>query len=76
MILPGNNGTKSGLKTTTHGQVIRTDGTIINGLFACGNVAATIFGKGYPGHGGSLGPIMSAAYGIGVNLGTGGNTRP
>ena len=67
-VLPGNNGTKGGLRTTTSGQVIRTDGSLIEGLFACGNVAASIFGKGYPGHGGSLGPIMTAAYKLGMKL--------
>lgn len=67
-VTPGNNGTKGGLKTTTHGQVIRHDGSMIAGLYACGNVAASIFGKGYPGHGGSLGPIMTAAYATGINL--------
>ncbi|MBB2671457.1 UNVERIFIED_ORG: succinate dehydrogenase/fumarate reductase flavoprotein subunit [Rhizobium esperanzae] len=67
-ILPGNNGTKGGLRTTAHGQVLRGDGITIDGLYACGNVAASIFGKGYPGHGGSLGPIFAAAYATGVNL--------
>ncbi|OWV83876.1 hypothetical protein B5K08_12310 [Rhizobium leguminosarum bv. trifolii] len=71
-ILPGNNGTKGGLRTTIHGKVRRNDGTTIDGLYACGNVAASVFGKGYPGHGGSLGPIMAAAYAIGVNLGKSG----
>lgn len=67
-IVPGNNGTKGGLKTTMQGHVARYDGSAIDGLYACGNVAASIFGKGYPGHGGSLGPIMSAAYATGTNL--------
>ncbi|WP_105404651.1 MULTISPECIES: FAD-dependent oxidoreductase [unclassified Neorhizobium] len=68
-ILPGNNGTKGGLKTTSRGEVIRQNGSLIAGLFACGNVAASIFGKGYPGHGGSLGPILTAAYKVGVEIG-------
>jgi len=71
-ILPGNNGTKGGLRTTAQGQVTRIDGTTIGGLYACGNVAASIFGKGYPGHGGSLGPILAAAYATGISLRTGG----
>jgi 3-oxosteroid 1-dehydrogenase len=65
-----NSGTKGGLRTTVRGQVVRNDGTIIEGLSACGTVAASIFRKGYPGHGGSLGPIMAAAYATGVNLTT------
>ncbi|MEN3148903.1 FAD-dependent oxidoreductase [Neorhizobium sp. IRAMC:178] len=67
-VLPGNNGTKGGLRTTTGGHVLRPDGSAIDGLFACGNVAASIFGKGYPGHGGSLGPIMTAAYKLGMGV--------
>ncbi|MBA1344896.1 FAD-binding protein [Rhizobium sp. WYCCWR 11146] len=68
-VLPGNNGTKGGLKTTSRGKVVREDGSAIDGLFACGNVAASIFGKGYPGHGGSLGPILTAAYTVGLEVG-------
>jgi len=68
-ILPGNNGTKGGLKTTSRGEVVRHNGSLIGGLFACGNVAASIFGKGYPGHGGSLGPILTAAYKVGREIG-------
>lgn len=69
-ILPGNNGTKGGVKTTSRGEVMRQDGSLIEGLFACGNVAASIFGKGYPGHGGSLGPILTASYTLGTEIGT------
>lgn len=67
-VLPGNNGTKGGLKTKSRGSVVRDDGSAIEGLFACGNVAASIFGKGYPGHGGSLGPILTAAYIVGLEI--------
>lgn len=68
-VLPGNNGTKGGLRTDKCGRVIRHNGSKIGKLFACGNVAASIFGKGYPGHGGSLGPILTAAYKIGMGIG-------
>lgn len=67
-VLPGNNGTKGGVTTTADGHVSRPDGSTIEGLFACGNVAASILGKGYPGHGGSLGPILSTAYILAMNL--------
>ena len=57
----GNLGTKGGLLSTVHGEVLsNTDGPI-PGLFACGNVAASWMGLGYPGAGGSLGPILTAA---------------
>lgn len=61
-IFLGNLGTKGGVKTDSHGRIQDMAGTSIPGLFACGNVAASWMGPGYPGAGGSLGPIMTAAY--------------
>jgi succinate dehydrogenase/fumarate reductase flavoprotein subunit len=61
-IFLGNLGTKGGLRTDALGHVISMTGKPIDGLFACGNVAASWMGPGYPGAGGSLGPIMTAAY--------------
>ena len=60
-ILHGNNGTKGGLRTDHEGRVQKFDGDIIAGLYACGNVAASTMGPGYPGTGGSLGPAMTDA---------------
>jgi hypothetical protein len=61
-IFLGNLGTKGGLRTDAQGRVMAMSGMPIEGLFACGNVAASWMGPGYPGAGGSLGPIMAAAY--------------
>jgi hypothetical protein len=61
-IFLGNLGTKGGLRTDAQGHVMSMSGNQIEGLFACGNVAASWMGPGYPGAGGSLGPIMTAAY--------------
>jgi succinate dehydrogenase/fumarate reductase flavoprotein subunit len=61
-IFLGNLGTKGGLRTDEQGHVMSMAGKAIEGLFACGNVAASWMGPGYPGAGGSLGPIMTAAY--------------
>jgi 3-oxosteroid 1-dehydrogenase len=61
-IFLGNLGTKGGLKTDTEGRVQRLAGGAVPGLFACGNAAASWMGPGYPGAGGSLGPIMTAAF--------------
>jgi succinate dehydrogenase/fumarate reductase flavoprotein subunit len=61
-ILLGNLGTKGGLRTDAQGHVMSMTEKLIEGLFACGNVAASWMGPGYPGAGGSLGPIMTAAY--------------
>jgi 3-oxosteroid 1-dehydrogenase len=58
----GNLGTKGGVRTDSSGRVQSMNGTSIHGLYACGNVAASWMGPGYPGAGGSLGPIMTAAY--------------
>lgn len=58
----GNLGTKGGMRTDPAGRVLSMDGAVIPGLYACGNVAASWMGPGYPGAGGSLGPIMTAAY--------------
>jgi succinate dehydrogenase/fumarate reductase flavoprotein subunit len=67
-VVAGNNGTKGGLVTDEIGRVLRPDGSAVEGLFACGNAAASIMGPGYPGHGGSLGPIMTAAYRCGLTI--------
>jgi predicted oxidoreductase len=60
-ILHGKNGTKGGLTTDRDGRAIRFDGSVIPGLYACGNVAASTMGPGYPGTGGSLRPAMTDA---------------
>jgi 3-oxosteroid 1-dehydrogenase len=61
-IFLGNLGTKGGVKTDVDGRVQGMALGAIAGLYACGNVAASWMGPGYPGAGGSLGPIMTAAY--------------
>ena len=65
-IFLGNLGTKGGLKTDAEGRVQGLAGGTVPGLFACGNAAASWMGPGYPGAGGSLGPIMTAAFLCGV----------
>lgn len=58
----GNLGTKGGMRTSIDGHVLDAKSNPIDGLFACGNAAASWMGPGYPGAGGALGPIMTAAY--------------
>lgn len=41
--------TFGGLKTDTDGRVQREDGTVIDGLFACGEALGGLFSKNYPG---------------------------
>jgi 3-oxosteroid 1-dehydrogenase len=68
-IFLGNLGTKGGLLTDSNGQVLDLDGLPLHGLYACGNAAASWMGPGYPGAGGSLGPIMTAAHLCGAAVG-------
>lgn len=47
-------GTCGGLVADEHGRVLREDKTHIDGLYAIGNTAANIFGRVYPGAGGTI----------------------
>ncbi len=46
--------TKGGPRTTTDGQVLRVDDTVIDGLYAVGNAMAAPTGVAYGGSGGTL----------------------
>ncbi len=61
-VIPGDLGTYLGLATTPASQVLGNDGAVIDGLFAVGNDAATVFGGSYPGAGGTLGPAMTFGF--------------
>jgi 3-oxosteroid 1-dehydrogenase len=61
-MVPGDLGTKGGIRTDVHGRALRDDGTIIDGLYAAGNVSATVMGHTYPGPGGTIGPAMAFGY--------------
>lgn len=65
-IVPGDLGTKGGLVTDEHARVLRSDGSVIKGLYATGNTTASIMGRTYPGAGATLGPALTFAY-IAVN---------
>ena len=58
----GDIGTKGGLLTNQHAQVVREDGQPIPGLYAIGNCSASVMGTSYPGAGGTLGPAMCFGY--------------
>lgn len=55
-------GTKGGPLTDANAQVINAWGETIEGLYAVGNVAASMTGPGYPGAGGTLGPAIAFGY--------------
>lgn len=67
-VVPGTIGTKGGLVTDERARVLTVRGEPIEGLYACGNVAAFWLGRGYPGPGASIGPAMTFAYLAGLDL--------
>jgi 3-oxosteroid 1-dehydrogenase len=61
-IVPGDLGTKGGLRTDTQARVLRPDGTVIAGLYAAGNASAPVMGRSYAGAGATIGPAMTFGY--------------
>jgi 3-oxosteroid 1-dehydrogenase len=61
-IVPGDLGTKGGLRTDEHARVLREDGTPIAGLYAAGNASASVMGHSYAGAGATIGPAMTFGY--------------
>jgi 3-oxosteroid 1-dehydrogenase len=61
-MVPGDLGTKGGIRTDVSGRALRDDGSIIEGLYAAGNVSAPVMGHTYPGPGGTIGPAMTFGY--------------
>ena len=50
-IVPGDLGTKGGLRTDERARVLRADGSVIDGLYAAGNTSALVMGRSYAGPG-------------------------
>ncbi|WP_339692088.1 FAD-dependent oxidoreductase [Celeribacter baekdonensis] len=67
-LVMGDLGTFDGLATTVEGQVLDTQGTPIDGLYAVGNDRASIMGGNYPGAGITLGPALTFGYITGRHL--------
>jgi 3-oxosteroid 1-dehydrogenase len=61
-IVPGDLGTKGGLRTDARARVLRADGTPIAGLYAAGNASASVMGHSYAGAGATIGPAMTFGY--------------
>ena len=51
-------GTKGGLRTDAHAQVLDTSGEPIPGLYAAGNTMAAVSGTTYPGGGNPIGASL------------------
>jgi 3-oxosteroid 1-dehydrogenase len=61
-IVPGDLGTKGGLRTDERARVLRQDGSPIAGLYAAGNASAAVMGRSYAGAGATIGPAMTFGY--------------
>jgi 3-oxosteroid 1-dehydrogenase len=61
-IVPGDLGTKGGLRTDERARVLRADGSVIDGLYAAGNTSALVMGRSYAGPGATIGPAMTFGY--------------
>jgi 3-oxosteroid 1-dehydrogenase len=67
-IVPGDLGTKGGLVTDEHARVLRPDGSVIEGLYAAGNVSSAVMGHTYAGPGATIGPALVFGYLAAVDL--------
>jgi 3-oxosteroid 1-dehydrogenase len=61
-LVPGDLGTKGGLRTDERARVLRPDGSPIAGLYAAGNATAAVMGHSYAGAGATIGPAMTFGY--------------
>ena len=55
-------GTIGGVVTDQHARVLDESDTPIPGLYATGNMAATVMGRTYPGAGASISNTMTFGY--------------
>jgi 3-oxosteroid 1-dehydrogenase len=61
-IFPGDVGTCGGVVTNEYAQVIDEQDQVIDGLYATGNITATVMGRTYLGAGGSIANTMIFGY--------------
>lgn len=61
-VIPGDIGTNGGLVTDAYARVVNEAGQPILGLYATGNVTASVMGHSYPGAGATLGPAMTFGF--------------
>lgn len=61
-VFPGDVGTCGGVITDEHARVLDEDERVIDGLYATGNITATVMGRNYLGAGGSIANTMVFGY--------------
>jgi 3-oxosteroid 1-dehydrogenase len=61
-IVLGDLGTSGGLRTDECARVLRSDDTVVRGLYAAGNTAAPVMGRSYAGAGATIGPAMTFGF--------------
>lgn len=61
-LYPGDIGSAKGLVGDVHARLLREDGSVVDGLYACGNDLHSIMGGKYPGPGITIGPGMVFGY--------------
>ena len=61
-IVLGDLGTSGGLRTDEYARVLRSDDTVVPGLYAVGNTSAPVMGRSYAGAGATIGPAMTFGF--------------
>jgi 3-oxosteroid 1-dehydrogenase len=62
VMVPGDLGTKGGIRTDVHARVLRGDDSVVDGLYAAGNVSSPVMGHTYAGPGATIGPALTFGY--------------
>ena len=66
-VRPADLGMSAGIVTDPQARVVRSDGSAIDGLYACGNDMASVMEGAYPGPGITLGPAVTFGWLAGRN---------
>ena len=66
-VRPADLGMSAGIVTDPQARVVRSDGSAIEGLYACGNDMASVMEGAYPGPGITLGPAVTFGWLAGRN---------
>jgi 3-oxosteroid 1-dehydrogenase len=61
-MVPGDLGTKGGIRADAKGRALRDDYSVIDGLYAAGNASSPVMGHTYAGPGATIGPAMTYGY--------------